>query len=180
MCYYIYMKNEIWKDISKYKGLYQVSNYGNVRSLPKEVTNGLGTFIKPGRILKPFNTGHGYLCVKLTNDRKETTEKVHRLVAITFIPNADNLRCVCHIDDVRTNNRVDNLFWGSGMDNYIDCERKNRATNPRKQIRCICTGEVFESVMAASRVYTLNRANLRRSIKTGGTCMGYRWEYVTK
>lgn len=62
-----------------------------------------------GKILKPIKDKNGYLVVTLSKDNKGKTYKVHRLVAQTFLPNPDNLPCINHIDEDKTNNRVENL-----------------------------------------------------------------------
>ena len=95
------MKKELWKDIKNYEGHYQVSNFGRVKSIKfgKEI------------ILKPVTDRHGYLIVGLWKNNKQKTYKVHRLVMEAFIPNTDNLPCVNHKDEDKTNNNVENLEW---------------------------------------------------------------------
>ena len=108
--------NEIWRDITGYEGIYQVSNLGRVRSLDRKVWN----YIKRGRILKAHNNGHGYYNVSLhNNDKVEKHVYVHILVAKTFIPNPNNYTEVNHKDFNKTNNSVDNLEWVSHKQNII-------------------------------------------------------------
>ena len=103
---------EIWKDKKDYEGLYQASNLGRMRSLDRWVSskNGSMQFIK-GRILKLFNNNQGYLHVVLSKNNKVKAYLVHRIIAETFLPNTDNLPCVNHKDEDKTNNRVENLEW---------------------------------------------------------------------
>ena len=105
-------KIEIWKDYKDYEGLYQASNLGRLRSLDtyRKGRNGSIRFCK-GRILKPCTDKDGYLQVVLCKNNKQKTYKVHRLVAETFIPNTDNLPCINHRDECKTNNNVENLEW---------------------------------------------------------------------
>lgn len=105
------MKEELWKDIKKYEGLYQVSNYGNVKSLDRYVENykGKKRFIK-GRVLSQEDV-HGYLRVELSKDGKRKMFRVHRLVAMAFIENPGNLPEVNHIDENKKNNHEENLEW---------------------------------------------------------------------
>lgn len=101
---------EIWKDITGYEGLYQVSNLGRVKST--QYFHGTNE-----RILKPISTHNGYFRVHLRKDGKLKTFKIHRLVAEAFIPNPDNLPQINHKDEDKTNNRVDNLEWCSARYN---------------------------------------------------------------
>lgn len=67
-----------------------------------------GKVFKDNTLLKP-RLFKGYLRVKING----STHLVHRLVALTYIPNPENKPCVCHKDNNRTNNRVENLYWGT-------------------------------------------------------------------
>lgn len=95
------MMEEIFKDIEGFEGLYQVSNYGRVKSLlhGKE------------RILQPAKDKGGYLFVRLYKNGQSKIYKVHRIVTQAFIPNPDNLPCVNHKDEKPSNNHVENLEW---------------------------------------------------------------------
>ena len=88
---------EEWKDIKGYEGLYQVSNLGNVR--------------RNGKNLRPGISKIGYPLVVLSKNGKAKSIFVHKLVAIAFLPNPNNLKCVNHKDESRGNNRADNLEW---------------------------------------------------------------------
>ncbi len=93
---------EEWKDIKGYEGLYQVSNLGRVKN------------IKTNRILKKWiNTNDTYFRVTLYNNGSKKHFLLHRLLAIHFIPNPDNLPEVCHKDNNKQNFSLDNLEWGS-------------------------------------------------------------------
>ena len=99
---------EIWVDIKGYEGLYQVSNQGRVKRLYK---NG------KIRILKPSLDNNGYLYVTLSKNNKPKIFKLHRLIAINFIPNPENKPCIDHINTIRTDNRVENLRWVTKKEN---------------------------------------------------------------
>ena len=109
---------EIWTDIKGYEGLYQVSNLGRVKSLPKFTYSRCYPQLRKEKLLKPRFTGkhRNYAQVRF-NDGK--SYKVHRLVAQTFIPNPNNLPLVNHKDENTFNNCVDNLEWCT---NQYNCQ----------------------------------------------------------
>ena len=119
---------EIWNDIQGYEGLYQVSNFGRVKSLPKkhDISMGKGYYITKERILQPGEDKDGYLQVGLRKNKKTRMRKIHRLVAETFIPNLNNLPQVNHKDENKQNNDVINLEWcnNSYNQNYGTCGQK--------------------------------------------------------
>lgn len=98
---------EIWKDIKGYEGLYQVSDLGRVKSLPKLC----GRVFRKERILKQSFTSDGYLRVRLLHYDKDVTRTVHRLVMDHFQPNDNSKMTVNHIDGDKTNNKLSNLEW---------------------------------------------------------------------
>ena len=125
------MTEEIWRPVVGYEGLYEVSSYGRVRSLDRYDSK--NHFIK-GRILKLSDDGRGYLFVQLSSNGKVKKFLVHRLVAIAFIPNPDNLLEVNHRNEDKSNDNVDNLEWctrkyninyGSRTDRMRDTKIKN-------------------------------------------------------
>lgn len=97
---------EIWRDIKRYEGKYQVSNTGKVKSLNYRRTG-------KEKILKLDDNGHGYLYVSLSKDGKGKSYPVHKLVATAFLENPNNLPEVNHKDENKYNNCVDNLEWCS-------------------------------------------------------------------
>lgn len=107
---------EIWKDIKGYEGVYQVSNYGNVRSLKKWDLN-KRAFIDAETLIKPTDNGNGYDIIGLRIITKRKNFYVHRLVAETFIDNPMGLKYVNHKDYDKKNNCVDNLEWCTQKDN---------------------------------------------------------------
>lgn len=110
--------NEIWRDIAGYEG-YQVSNTGRVRSLNYRRTG-------QTQVLKPRNNGTGYLQVALCRNGEQKMFLLHRLVAEAFIPNPMNLPQINHRNEVKTDNRVDNLEFCSAKynQNYGSCRKR--------------------------------------------------------
>lgn len=109
---------EIWRDIKNYEGLYQISNYGRVKSLER-IDNYNRS--RKEKILKPKIDRYGYACVSLFKEEKEKTFKVHRLVAQAFLPNPHNYTEVNHkIEEDKTNN-----FVYVNEDGTVDLEKSN-------------------------------------------------------
>jgi len=105
---------EIWLSIKGYEGLYEVSNYGNVRSL------------KFGKIryLKPANNGNGYNHVILWKNGIKKDFTVHRLVANAFIENPNGYNEINHINEVKTDNKASNLEWCDRQHNVRHSQAK--------------------------------------------------------
>ena len=120
--------NEIWKtavyDSEIYEELYKVSNLGRILSLNYRNTG-------KSELMTPFDSGDGYLKVQLWKNGKYKICRVHRLVAETFLENPENLPEVNHIDEDKTNNRVDNLEWKSHRDNCNHGTRNQRAAKAK-------------------------------------------------
>lgn len=101
---------EIWKDVKGYEGLYQVSNLGRVRSLDRRIVYKDGKKrLWKGQILKPLKSKGDYWRVCLLKNQNRKYEQIHRLVALAFIPNPNNLSQVNHIDKNIHNNSASNL-----------------------------------------------------------------------
>lgn len=107
---------EIWKNIENYEG-YQVSNFGNIKSLSKKVKCKNGFRTTKEKILKLKKSKHGYLSVQLKNKGKFFS--IHRLVAFAFIDNPENKPQVNHINGIKHDNRIDNLEWCNQSENQI-------------------------------------------------------------
>lgn len=162
------MLEEIWADLPGYEGLYRISNLGEIVSTPRKGTNG-GT--KQYRI-----THKGYAEVTLCKDGKQRTEKVHRLVALTFIPNPNNLPEVNHRDENKLNNRVDNLEWCTTQYNLNYGTRTVKSGRP---VQCVETGKIYPGSAWAARELGFDQSTITKCCKNPNraTC-GYHWKYV--
>ena len=110
--------NEVWRAIPGFEGLYEASTEGRIRSLDRLITGKNGVTKKyAGRIIRPIPMNQGYLTVALSKDGNAVRYLIHRLVAITFIPNPNDFEEVNHIDGVKGNNALSNLEWMSRVRN---------------------------------------------------------------
>lgn len=92
------------KDIIGYDGLYTISENGEVVQTAQTLRR------KPG-IIRPQLSSHGYHQVQLVRGLERKYFYIHRLIAIHFIPNPDNKKCINHINGIKTDNRIENLEW---------------------------------------------------------------------
>ena len=174
---------EIWKDVKGYEGLYQVSNFGNVKSLIRN------------KILKLSYSHNGYRLVSL----RRKTFRVHRLVAEAFISNPNNFSWVNHKDENKENNCVDNLEWCSASYNINYGDRNNKVAKKvsiwrkkkgsdyspreRKRVAQYTLGDKF-----VKEFRSINEAGIETNssigtiykccVGTSKTCNGYKWKFL--
>lgn len=113
---------EIWKNAVGYESLFEVSNFGRIKSKDRHIVvkNHGQEYpgIKKGKLLSPGITNKGYRVINVPNGKyKHKLVFLHRMIAMTFIPNPNNKPQVNHIDGDKLNNRVDNLEWVTCAEN---------------------------------------------------------------
>lgn len=182
---------EVWRDISGYEGLYQVSNYGRIKSLPRLV--GKGTrfeHISKERLIKSHINTSGYLQVRLCKDGiMSSSLAVHRLVATAFVPNPTLLPEVNHKDENKINNLPCNLEWCTKAYNTRYGTRTARTSKPVLQYsKDGVFIQRYASVKEASRILNIGSSNIhscainKTKIKKGNKYVcrsagGYIWKY---
>lgn len=172
---------EIWKDIPGYEGIYQCSNIGRILKLPQERINWTGgVWITPAKIMSFHLNADGYACLSLTNAKGiRRAERVHRLVAITFIDNPNHYPEVNHLNGIRNDNRVENLEWCSHQEN---CAYTAVLGNKSpKRIKCVETNEIFNTSTDAANKNGGNSGNIRKAAKEGKRVVnGFHYVYIDK
>lgn len=176
------MEMEIWKNLP-IEGFehYQVSNLGNVRNTSYK---GTGTI----RTMHPCLNKEGYPTATLTSaDGEQVVRRVHRLVALAFIPNSDNLPMVNHKDETRDNNRVENLEWCDCTYNNNYGTRNERVsksklnTNCKAVCQCDMNGnviKVWECMNELNRQFGYDVGLIsKRCAGRGNTAYGFKWKY---
>ena len=153
-----------------------VPNFPNYR-----VTTNGEVFNQDGCKLKPDTTNKGYHRVSLSNDNVSHKRlSVHRLVAEAFIPNPNHLPQVNHINQDKTDNRVENLEWCTPLENLNHSAVIEKASVAKfTKIKCVTTGVVYDSVKEAAETLNLHHSNIVACCNGRRTkCGGMKWEYV--
>lgn len=176
-----------WKDVKGYEGIYQVSEYGFVRSLDRTIWNkGVGSYQRlKGKNIKPKINTTGYREVMLYNHEGKTKmHRLNRLVAIAFIPNPEEKPFVNHVDGIKTNDSVENLEWATckennnhairiGLTKFGDGNKSSKLTEKivRSARKDFLSGDF--TCYQLARKYKISDSTMIRAIK------GESWFYVT-
>lgn len=189
---------EIWKDIVGYEKMYQVSNYGRIRSITRIVKDKNGRVMKyKGKMLKPStDQKKKYQRVILMSNGHSSTELVHRLVANAFIKNPLNLPCINHKDEDPTNNNVNNLEWCTWEynDNYGNHRKRISDGHSKEVAQYTIDGtkiKTYKNAFEAEKETGIGASQIRavaigkiRHNKHGRqpfwTAGGYKWKYIEK
>ena len=180
------MKNEEWRDVVGYEGLYQVSDQGRVKSLERTIIkkDGRKQTVKE-RILKGTPDKDGYLKIGLCGStRKQKWFQVHRLVGEAFIQNPDEKPQINHINDIKTDNRACNLEWSTRRENCNHGSRNERVAKAQSKpvAQYAQDGElikVWPSTMEVGRQTGFSQGYI--SLAANGKykqAYGFIWKYI--
>lgn len=166
-------EKEIWKEIKGTNGNYQVSNLGNIRSIPRNRTK--------GGILKPLRCDrNNYDLVSIYINGVKKRCFIHKLVAQAFIPNPLNKPQVNHKNGNKQDNRVSNLEWVTCQEN-IEHSYRHRLHKTKQVIQSEtgCIVKVYRNSLFASKETGINQSSIWYCLngrqKAAG---GYEWCYV--
>ncbi len=175
---------EVWKPVVGYEGLYQVSNLGRIKSTNYKTH-------KNEKILKLFKDYKGYLYVCLRKHGKAKFLKVHRLVLFAFMPQTDLFKNqVNHINEIKTDNRLENLEWVTARENNVHgtrCKRvgiANAKNKSKKVIQKTINGEIIKtwnSTREVERVLDFKSSGISKCCNGKiETYKGYKWYYYNE
>ena len=118
---------EKWKSIKGYEGLYEISNLGRVKRLPREKKLNGGNVMMLDEVILRTKSTNTYPSVALNNGVIRKTFTIHRLVATYFIHNDDPIikREVNHLDKDINNFSIDNLEWCTRSENMLHAKKKH-------------------------------------------------------
>ena len=153
------------RDIPGYEGLYAATSDGRIWSHKKQ------------RFMTATGSEGCYRIVCLSKDGKAKSLFVHRLIALTYIPNPDNLPQVNHKDKVKDHNWADNLEWCTAKYNLSFSSVGSKEWKP---VYCVELNKTFRSIRAAARELNICQPNISTCLSTGGTYPvgGYHWKYA--
>lgn len=175
-------QDEIWKPIIKYEG-YEVSNFGRVRSISRNIIDKNGkTIYRNGKLLSQNKINSGYLMVDFNINGIHKRELIHRIVAEVFIENPNNLPEVNHKDNNKLNNKVENLEWCDGIYNktYSNVFNKGAEAVKRKIIMVDLQNNIkeYNSIAEAAKDLNISHGTIGFCLKEGRTTKrGYSFYY---
>lgn len=146
-----------WRDIKGFEGAYQISEYGVVRSVDREITTKpdrfgrVSNYVKRGKVIADRRHQFGYRVVTLSFNNIQYTKTVHRLVAISFIDNPENLPLVRHVDGNPENNHFKNLIFGTQKDNMANAMNHGTVECGENRYNAILTNDEVVKIRVEKR-----------------------------
>ena len=176
---------EIWKDVKEYEGLYQISNFGRVKSLKRYVnTNGNSKRLVNEKILKQTIDNTGYYVVSLWKNNQHLRAHIHRLVAENFIVNKNNKPYVNHIDGNKLNNNIKNLEWCTPRENNVHAYKYGLNPSRKKVNQYDLKGnfiKTWNSIKEANIFYKTSHISECCNNKSNrNITKGFLWKYADK
>jgi hypothetical protein len=175
------IKGERWKDIDGYVGVYQISNYGRIKTFINKKINESNDSSRVEHILKVFKDNDGYFIIDLCLKNKSTKYErylIHRLVAQSFLPNPESKKQVKHKNKIRTDNRAINLEWSSGSMKGRFGKDNHRS---KKILQYNLKGNLikeWESITQINKKLGFSVQNIRFVCRgEQEKCNGYIWRY---
>lgn len=168
MSFGYYLNCEQWKAVVGYEGRYEVSDFGRVRSLAHTGNAKHGSFrTVAGKVLSLLNRKGGYTGVTLHKDNVQKSRPVHILVADSFIGGRVEGSIVLHWNDIPSDNRVENLRYGTQKDNCYDKERNgNKIMGERHVLAKLNANDVIE----IRRIYADGEETQKALAEKFGVC----------
>lgn len=177
------LPNEEWKDIKDYEGLYQISNYGRVKSLPK-AHNTKNKYISRTKILKCGYKLTGYLFVNLYKDKQKRMFSLHYLVANHFLTNDNDYPLVMHLDNNKRNNHISNLKFGTFKENIQSAYDDGLHSNMKAVVQFDKYDNIiniYKSITEASLLTNISITSICNCLSNRSKSAGkYIWKYYDK
>ena len=183
------LDGEIWRPVDGFESSYCVSNLGRVKRLAhvdsyvrKDTNKEVARYVSD-KIMKTRESDE-YYEINLYCQSKSEYKRVHRMVASAFLPNPDNLPEVNHINGNKHDNRVENLEWCTSLENIQHSIKtglrgsRKQVDGTRKRVRCIETGQVFNTAKEAAAYFHAEPQYLSERADTGRSCHGYHFEKI--
>ena len=160
-------------DVYGYAGLYKISPDGQVLN------------VQTGNLLKGNVNSHGYMVFSLTKGGQKKDCKLHRLLALTFIPNPNNYDCINHKDGNKLNNSLDNLEWCTkGYNNFHARTVLNTDTNEKPVCQTTINGEfvaLWSSIGKAAKTMNVSPPCIVDCCEgRAKSAAGFVWDYAAK
>ena len=173
-----------FKPIEGFDGRYLIDRDGNILSMYR-YTNQYKVMFDEPKLLHPMVNSKGYKWVALyKGSRKQYHYLVHRLVALTFLNNPENKRCVCHKDNNKLNCNVNNLYWGTDQENITQAIEDGIITSyPIAKLDMDGNIlDVYSSQNQAGKRNNINRKHIYNCVnnKKRKTAYGYKWKKITR
>lgn len=156
------MEKEIWKPIEEFP-IYYVSNLGNVKNINTQ------------NIILGSLDRDGYRQITICYKNKQYCRRVCRLVAKAFVENPNNYPIVNHKNEIKTEDKSDNLEWCTIAYNNTYGTRLDKI---RKKVMCVETGEIYLGVRDAARHTGISHSRISNSCTKGIEVCGYHWKFI--